>query len=257
LEKPLETIDPIFEALKLRNWYAGAALILALVIQLIRKNPNWPVLAKLKALWNKTPDGYRFLWPTTIGAVTAFVAAFEAGVPLTGALLAALGGALGIGIPSMGVAAVLKESPIPWDGGKGGAAPSPRRSGTGKGERISLRPPPPSALAIVGLILCALPLFTGCASVKDVVWPTVAKCAPAPKQIVSDVIDVLRKDPGGSLTERGMNLLEELARKHGESVIACTIADVADRMSGSDDPDELRMRGKAKDFFETTQVVTE
>jgi hypothetical protein len=52
--------------------------------------------------------------------VVGFVEAFSSGQPVGTALLAALGGALGIGLAAMGWAAALKESPLPWDGGAGG-----------------------------------------------------------------------------------------------------------------------------------------
>jgi hypothetical protein len=120
-------IEPIFNALQMRNWYAVAALVLTLVIQVIRKNPGLPVLAKLKALWNKTPNGLRWVWPATGGAATAFVGAFQAGVEIRGALMAALGGVISIGIGAMGLNALLTELPISWNGGAGGQPPGPKK----------------------------------------------------------------------------------------------------------------------------------
>lgn len=108
-------ITPLLEALQLKNWYAVAGVVLAFVIQAHRRFP-W-LGAKL---WARIPDGAKFLVPVLSGAVVAFVAAFDAGRPFVEALKAAAGGAIAIGFGAMGVAAGLKESPLPWNGGAGG-----------------------------------------------------------------------------------------------------------------------------------------
>jgi hypothetical protein len=108
-------LEDIQKAIDLRDWYAVAGLALALAIQAHRRFP-W-----LGArLWAKLPDGSKFLVPLLGGAVVAFVGAFLEGKPLVDALMVALGGAVTIGIGAMGVAAGLKESPLPWSGGAGG-----------------------------------------------------------------------------------------------------------------------------------------
>lgn len=108
-------LDQLLSALQLHQWYPLAGLALALSIQTVRTNP---LLAAY--LWNWIPSGLRWLPAKLGGAAIGFVDAFSAGQPLGAALLAALGGALGVGLTSMGWAAALKESPIPWDGGSGG-----------------------------------------------------------------------------------------------------------------------------------------
>lgn len=103
------------EALRLQDWYAAAALILTIAVQVFRKAP-WLG----DRLWQRIPDGLRWAVPILGGAVIAFTGAFAEGASLLDALKAALGGAGAIGFGSMGFAATLRESPIPWDGGKGG-----------------------------------------------------------------------------------------------------------------------------------------
>lgn len=117
----MEELDHLIQALHLRNWYAFAALALTLIVQLIKTAP------RLQPLWLKIPDGYRWLLPIASGAVTGFTQAFASGWSLAAALLAAIGGALGISIPAMGLNAFLTESPMKWNGGPGGE-PLPKKA---------------------------------------------------------------------------------------------------------------------------------
>jgi hypothetical protein len=110
-------MDEIINALHLRNWYALAALTLTLAVQLFRKHP------KSKELWDKIPDGYRWALPMLSGAVTGFTQAFAAGLGVGAAVLSAIGGAIGISIPAMGLNSLLTEAPVRWNGGAGGSAP--------------------------------------------------------------------------------------------------------------------------------------
>ena len=104
----------LVSTLKIQGWYAYVAVGLMVLLQVARKSP-------LSAHhWQKIPEGYRFLPGLLIGFATAFVAAFMRGLPAPEALQAGLGGVLAITAPAMGLAAGLKESPIPWDGGAGG-----------------------------------------------------------------------------------------------------------------------------------------
>lgn len=116
-------MDKIVEALHLHNWYALAALLLTLAVQLFRKAP------KSSELWAKIPDGWRWLLPVVSGAVTGFTQAFAAGLPFPSAALAAFGGAIGISIPAMGINSLLTEAPLRWNGGAGGAQPEPPKKG--------------------------------------------------------------------------------------------------------------------------------
>lgn len=97
------------------NWYALAAIGLTLAIQLAKRYQL--------ALWTKTPDGLKMLWPVGLAAATAFVHAQVTGLPLAGALGEVFNSIWAIAIPSMGVNAALRESPISWDGGSGGKEP--------------------------------------------------------------------------------------------------------------------------------------
>lgn len=114
----MDPIKEVVEAAQLHDWYAVAALCITISTQLLRKVP-W----LYDKVWSKIPDGWRWLVPVVKAALVAFVGAFVEGLPLTQALYAAVGGAVGIGAPSMGLAAWLRESPIRWDGGKGGKPP--------------------------------------------------------------------------------------------------------------------------------------
>lgn len=139
-------MQPILEALRLHDWYAVAALALTLITQLIRKSPY------LQKAWAKIPDGYRWMIPIVSGAVTGFTAAFHEGLPAADAILGAVGGALGLGLPAMGLAAALKESPLPWDGGAGGKSPEAEQ-------------PPPSTLGPAVVLAVVLGFGTqSCAS---------------------------------------------------------------------------------------------
>lgn len=95
------------------NWYAAAAIVLMLVIQIVR--------SREMALWTKTPVGFRWAWPVGLAMVTAFVHAFVVGEALKQAGVDVLNSLWQIALPAMGGAAALKESPLPWDGGAGGA----------------------------------------------------------------------------------------------------------------------------------------
>lgn len=97
------------------NWYAAAAIVLMLVIQIVR--------SREMALWTKTPDGFRWAWPVGLAMVTAFVHAFVVGEALRQAGVDVLNSLWQIALPAMGGAAALKESPLPWDGGAGGGGP--------------------------------------------------------------------------------------------------------------------------------------
>lgn len=111
-------LQQILDAIQARAWYPLAALILMLVLQLIRKGPS-----QFQALWAKIPSGWRFVGPMFTGAATAFVAAFSSGASLKQALIAAVSGVIGIGLPASGLHAWVRESPLPVDGGPGGIAP--------------------------------------------------------------------------------------------------------------------------------------
>jgi len=110
----MDQYNQIVEALHLRNWYALAAIVLTLLVQLIKTAP------KLQPLWQLIPNGWRWAIPVVSGAVTGFTQAYAANLPLGAAIIAAVGGAIGISIPAMGINAVLTESPFKWNGGAGG-----------------------------------------------------------------------------------------------------------------------------------------
>lgn len=140
-------IQDVIDAIEVRNWYALAAVLLTFAVQVLRKTP-W----LRDAIWSRIPDGARWLVPVLGGAVIAFVGAHSEGKELLEALNTALVGGLSIGLGSMGFAATLRESPIPWDGKSGGKDDDD----------------PPTGAKPVGLVVGAMALaVVGCASASD------------------------------------------------------------------------------------------
>lgn len=112
------------------QWYAGAAIVLMLLIQIVR--------SRELALWTKTPNGFRWAWPVGLAMAAAFIHAFVVGEALRQAGIDVLNSLWQIALPAMGGAAALKESPIPWDGGAGG---SMKYAARGKAIRMPSIPP--------------------------------------------------------------------------------------------------------------------
>lgn len=137
---PTQTPDLLqgINAFASHNWYAAAAILLMLAIQIVR--------TRELSLWTKTPSGWRWLWPTGLAMVTAFIHAFAVGEVLKQAGLDVLNSLWQIALPAMGGAAALKESPLPWDGGPGGAQKIAARAvGAAAEKAASMRPPPPAS----------------------------------------------------------------------------------------------------------------
>lgn len=115
---PSDSLDRLFSALQLHQWYPAVALTLMILLQVVRTRPEWPLVGYLNKLWFMIPDGWRWLPATGIGA---FVGAFSVGADLPHAIFAVLGGIVGVGVPANGWHAVAKESPLNIDGGAGGS----------------------------------------------------------------------------------------------------------------------------------------
>src|SRR5262245_28242886 len=111
----MDIIQQIQQLVQTRALYPMVALLLTFSMQIARKSRySGPLLRKI-------PDGWRWATPVLAGGIVGFVSGYQKGYQLTGALLEALAGLFGVSFTSMGVAAALKESVIPWDGGPGGA----------------------------------------------------------------------------------------------------------------------------------------
>jgi hypothetical protein len=128
-----------------------------------------------------------------------------------------------------------------------------REKAAATSERVKIVPPGMLALCLVlGLSV------VGCGGgVKSVVWPTIAKCTPAPADVMTDVLAALKNDGGGSLSERALKLLEDLARKHGAAAIVCAANDIADRLAADGDPEGARVANKAREFVKRTETRVE
>lgn len=113
-----DVLQQFYSSITTKNWFASAALAILIAMQLLK---NLPLLRT--KIWVKIPVGYRFLLPIVGAMATAFVH----GYLVHETLGADLWDVVKIAFTSMGAAAALKESPLPWDGGKGGAplAPAP------------------------------------------------------------------------------------------------------------------------------------
>lgn len=184
------------------------------------------------------------------------------------ALLAALGGALGIGIPSMGVHALLKDSPVPFDGGSGGR-PNKRtaeqnrewndRQGGGGHSAVG-----PAAFVLIVLALGGAPACTSGFS-----WPKmVQSCAPSPAGLVEDITDALFRDGTGSLSERAVEILTDLGRRHGAAAVLCAVnaligelepALASDAVAASEPLSATvrAARARAEEFLKTTGAKVE
>jgi hypothetical protein len=98
------------------NYYEIAAIVLTLLVYALRKLPG------AKTLWQKIPEGYRWLVPTLSGALAGLIPLIQAGATPKQIALALISGLFGIGLPAMGIHAAVQDSPLPIDGGAGGKA---------------------------------------------------------------------------------------------------------------------------------------
>lgn len=115
-------MDPIAQFQQLvgeRAAYPIVATLLTFALQLGKLSPY------TKAMYDKVPVGWRWLTPVVIGAAMGFVHGFQAGYTVVGALTEAVFGVFGVSLTSMGLAATLRESPLPWSGGAGGEPKPP------------------------------------------------------------------------------------------------------------------------------------
>lgn len=103
----------LFTQVLQHNWYAVAVLVVMLATQYVKVHRS--------EVWAKFPVGWRFGFPALAAMAAAFVHAFAAGEPWKQAGLDVLNSLWQIALPAMGGAAALKESPLPWSGGSGGA----------------------------------------------------------------------------------------------------------------------------------------
>jgi hypothetical protein len=218
-------------------WYYYSVVVQTIVIHAIRKSPNWPFLRTLKALWYKVPDGWRWVVPFLLACSQAFVDAYNKGLPFEDAVRSVIAIAFG----SMGLNALLTELPGGWNGGAGGPdkpLPKPKK------EVLEVS----GVASVVLFLLCVF----GCSSnaARDVVWPTVARCAPPPAAIKQDVISELQQDPGAELTDKAKGVLKSLAKKHGPEVVACVVHDFVDQLATPENPTDAKAKAKGQQFLD-------
>lgn len=122
MQDPASSIDLIAQFQQLvgqRAAYPLVATLLTFALQLGKVSPY------TKALYARIPVGWRWLTPVIVGAAMGFVHGFQAGYTIVGALTEAVFGIFGVSLTSMGLAAGLRESPIPWSGAAGGEPKPP------------------------------------------------------------------------------------------------------------------------------------
>lgn len=100
--------------------------------------------------------------------------------------------------------------------------------------------------AVLTALVVALP---SCSAMREVVWPTVVRCSSPPDEIVSDVMVILTQDGGGSLTDRAVEALEQLAATHGASLVTCAVNELANRLVGADG-EQAAVAAKAEQWLE-------
>jgi len=263
-------LDPVIQALHLRNWYAFAALLLTVVLQVVRKIPA------TNAVWSKVKDGWKAYLVLFVGAATGFTTAFASGLTLPNALLAAVGGALGISTVSMGLAAALKESHLPWDGGAGGKDDGPP---TPRDPSVRIIPPRKQANPLFGiddddvafsglrsrllmpallLVATAFTFTLSACTQAGAIWPAAAKCLPDLEPVVADVRGVFERDDGAELSGKAVTALEELAKKYGPDAIVCAANELARGLFGAGAaPTQAKVQFKARQFVSSTGTRVE
>jgi hypothetical protein len=107
-------LNELVSAVQMHNWYPVAALAMLFLIQALKK----PALANL--FWARIPEGARWSVPLVAAVAMGFVDAFQRGDSLQQALASAGSALIAVGLTTVGAHASLKDSPVPWSGGKGG-----------------------------------------------------------------------------------------------------------------------------------------
>lgn len=120
MQDPASSIDIIAQFQQLvgaRAAYPLVATLLTFALQIGKLSPY------TKVLYARVRVGWRWLMPVIVGAVMGFVHGYQSGYTLVGALTEAVFGIFGVSLTSMGIAAGLRESPLPWSGAAGGEKP--------------------------------------------------------------------------------------------------------------------------------------
>ncbi len=97
-----------------RAAYPIIAMLVTFALQIAKVSPY------TKVLYAKTPVGWRWLTPVIAGGAMGFAHGYQQHYTVVGSLLEMAMGMFGVGATAMGINAGLTESPVPWNGGKGG-----------------------------------------------------------------------------------------------------------------------------------------
>jgi len=106
----MQSILDLFNPLGIESWYVLVAFVLAFALQVAKKTPY------ATQIWYWPGEGWRWVWPVLAGAAGGFVKGYASGLPAVGAVLSAVGGALGVGTLSIGMNEWLEKSVLPWPG---------------------------------------------------------------------------------------------------------------------------------------------
>lgn len=139
----MDTTAQLLQAFRAHNWYAVAALLLFCLISF------WKNVPLARVLYQKIPDGWRWLPPVAVAGATGFFTAFFEGADYKQALLQLVVAVVAIALPAMGLQGGLQEL---RKRGAGLASEDPlhvkvRPSDQGSGPPI----PPAAALLLIGL----------------------------------------------------------------------------------------------------------
>jgi len=120
--EPASSIDIIAQFQQLvgaRAAYPLVATLLTFALQIGKTSPY------TKTWYAKIPVGWRWVTPVLVGGAMGFVHGYQEGYALVGSLTEMVFGIFGVSLTSMGLAAGLRESPLPWSGGAGGEPKDP------------------------------------------------------------------------------------------------------------------------------------
>lgn len=117
-------------------------------------------------------------------------------------------------------------------------------------------------LSRVLFLTMVIALASGCGSARGPInWPGLVKCAPGISDLIASVSRVLIGDgpqDQTSISGRGKNELEDLARVHGPGTVACVVERLVNDWTGAgaaQEPLRLAAAARGQDFL--TKVGTD
>jgi hypothetical protein len=79
-------------------------------------------------------------------------------------------------------------------------------------------------MRLLALALAFTLVSHGCASFKNVIWPSTVKCAaPITGALVTEIEAILTNGTGQNISDEAIAALEKLAAEHGAELVACIV----------------------------------